>query len=730
MPLSVNNYNLKLIWESYNNWLRKKLWYKDISETDLIKRITWFNLVVISFAIVSGLTLLGLYLNLKGIYIFGLVLLLNLAAANIIFLLLKRNTDRIAFIGQNILLIATFIIIIYLGGIPYSGGLILNGITAILSIIILRNIKWVIWLTVEFVIMIIILALFQPYLTIPHEWNMRYNTLFFALNTLWMTVYCTVLVIKYIKYRTRLEEQENLRLKELDEVKTRLYTNITHEFRTPLTVILGMVDQVEKHPEEWSKKGLEKIRKNSKTLLNLVNQMLDLSKMEAGAMKVHYIQDNIILYLNILVESFHAIAAQKNIDLNFKSPMNQLRMDYDPEKILAIISNLLSNALKYSPPGGKVFLEALTNKEANKLIITVKDNGIGIPEEKLPYIFDRFYQIDENSLHHSAGSGLGLSLTKELVKLLDGEISAKSKLNEGTQVDLSLPIANESPLRDAFDNSEITEGVLPFVSIPFETSEKNHNHAEFDNELPVLLIVEDNTDVIDYLKALLNNDYHIETALNGKRGVQQALAVVPDIIISDVMMPVMDGFEMLKTIKMDFRTSHIPIILLTAKVDTPSKLEGLEIGADAYIAKPFNKDELFIRIKSLIQLRKKLQDRYGTRYQPKPSIDKTLQIEDAFMKRVLYVLEKNISNESFGVSHLCYALSMSRTQLYRKFKALSNKTVLAYFRSMRLQKAKELLCAQNLNVTQVAFEVGFKDLSHFSYSFKQEYGISPSEIIK
>lgn len=728
-PLNMANLTNKFspaqIIQKINNWIDGRLHNLGIPESEFLRRKAWIIANFLSLLTVSLLTLLLIILHISYMVIFGYAIIFILILVAIAYTTVRRNLDWLGFVNQLYIIIATFIIILYLGGIPHSGGLIINGLTVILTAIILRNIKWLIWLTISYISTIIALALLQPYLTVPEDWTSSLNLLFFVLNIVWMTIYLTIVLIQHIRFRTQTEENEKKRLMELDEAKTRLYTNITHEFRTPLTVILGMTDQMETDPKLWTNKGINKIRQNSYELLRLVNTTLDLAKMQSKAMPVNYIQGNIVLFLRYIVESFHETAENKEIRLFLQAKDQEILMDYDSGKISSIFSNLISNALKFTPNHGEVTLTVAADEEQKLLQVEVRDNGAGIPPDKLPHIFDRFYQVNENSIHHSGGSGLGLALVKELVQILEGEIRVTSNPGQGTVFQITLPISNQAELIPGVVPQQLSEG---YSNTIHAFQEFLNDPGQEENLSDLLLIVEDNADVVKYLYSLLEKEYRIEVAQNGEIALEKAVKQVPDLIISDVMMPVMDGFTLLKKVKDDMRTSHIPVLLLTAKADMASRLEGLGKGADAYLTKPFNKDELFIRIRKLVESRKILRERYASFRLPGDDPDATFNSEDRFMKKVQEILNENLTNEDFTISHLCASLFMSRTQFYRKFKALSDKTVSAYFRSLRLYRAKELLQTSNLNITQVAFEVGFKDLSHFSFAFKKEYGMSPSEL--
>lgn len=398
------------------------------------------------------------------------------------------------------------------------------------------------------------------------------------------------------RVRTR-KEAESLR--ELDAMKSRSYAEISHEFRTPLTVILGEIEEVQTKAATIDiQPEVDRIRRNGRQLLDLVNQILDLSKLESGAMKLHLEQLEVVHFLRYVLEAFHSLAEGKKITLHFKSEIPELYMDFDPQYLQQIVSNLFSNAIKFTLQAGRVDL--LLSKQNRFLEIIVKDTGIGIPEDKLPHIFNRYYQVDDS---HGAGSGIGLTLTKGLVELMGGTITVQSQLGKGTTFSVLLPVTQvhqKGTQPSIFNTSQISRPLPPPLA----------SRTPVDNNAPLLLLVEDNLDVLSYLQSCLQSQYRVVVAYHGEEGIEKAIELVPDLIVSDVMMPQKDGFELCQTLKTDSRTSHIPIILLTAKADIESKLSGLKRGADAYLAKPFDKQELLTRIQNLLEIRKKLQTYY------------------------------------------------------------------------------------------------------------------------
>ncbi len=531
--------------------------------------------------------------------------------------------------------------------------------------------------------------------------------------------------------RRKLEQEEARRLVELDSLKTRLYTNITHEFRTPLTVIQGMADHMQ--GDEQAKKL---IRRNSKNLLQLINQLLDMSKLESGKLNLELIQGDVIPYLHYLLEAFQSYAASRNIELSFSTELEQLVMDYDPEKIQHIMANLISNAIKFTQEDGFVqvrvaqVLEKDGKLDLPLIRIEVEDNGIGIQAKHIPHVFDRFYQVDDTNTRRGEGTGIGLALTKELVTLMNGSVHVASQMGQGTTFTVLLPITTEAAQSTAPHETALVDFTPLVPAVEQVEGQENSEAATLAQERPILLVIEDNPDVVAYIKMCLEGPYEVHAAYDGQSGIDKALELIPDIIISDVMMPRKDGFEVTEFLKNNERTSHIPIIMLTAKADADSRLEGLKRGADAYLAKPFDKTELMIRMAKLVELRKRLQERYGQARTPVPSDDVGLQIEDAFLQKVREAVYEQLDNAAFGVSELCETLHISQSHLYRKIKALTGKSIASHMRSIRLYRGYELLQSTDLTISEVAYDVGFTDPNYFSKTFHKEFGFPPSEAPK
>jgi|GEM_PF-1744108 len=527
--------------------------------------------------------------------------------------------------------------------------------------------------------------------------------------------------------------QQKEELEDLSQVKSRFFTNISHELRTPLTIIGGMVDQIRKQPKEWLDRGLAMIDRNNATLLRLVNQILDLRKLESGTLKLDLTHGDIISYLRYIVESFQSFAESKRIRLHFLDYSKTLEMDYDAEKMLQIISNLLSNAIKFTPEQGEVYLSVNheTGDAKDQLLIMVKDTGMGIPKDKLPHVFDRFYQVDDSATREGEGTGIGLALTKELVSLMKGSIRVESYIGKGTTFSLSIPVekasadialaaAEQAELATALVAKEVKSlNTQPLEGISVNANGENAEH---------LLIIEDNADVVEYLRVLIGDSYFISVAKNGEEGIERAISEIPDIIISDVMMPIKDGFEVCHTLKSNEKTSHIPIILLTAKVDIEAKMDGLRSGADAYLAKPFNEQELSIRLQNLLEIRQKLKQRYqNLEFEPVGEEADQLYLEDNFIKKLRTVIESKLEDTEISIPEICKQMGMSRSQLHKKVKALTNSSTTQVIRSIRLHKAKELLQNAELTISEVAYDVGFKDPAYFSRTFSEEFGMSPRD---
>ncbi len=560
------------------------------------------------------------------------------------------------------------------------------------------------------------------------------------------------------RLRQKIEHQEALRLREMDEFKGRFFTNITHEFRTPLTVILGMTEQLvqaETDAPKQHKLGL--VKRSGENLLRLINQILDLAKLESKTLKINYIQGDVLTFLKYISESLHSLANSQNLMLRVESDQTAIVMDYDPERLLQIVHNLLSNAIKFTPSGGRVVLRVSTDlagfKNLPSLNIEVSDTGAGIPADELPHLFERFFQAKNQEHSKAGGTGIGLSLTHELVKALGGEISVESTVGKGSTFLVKLPVVL-SPLTpkgepSTFNSAEFSKGistiVLPKLGSPLGVRGGATGLSQeglpliLESSNPHILLIEDNPDVIEYLAACLGENYQLDFAYNGRAGIEKALEAIPDLIVSDVMMPEKDGFEVVEALKNDERTSHIPIILLTAKADVESRIKGLRRGADAYLSKPFHQEELLVTVGNLLEQRKKLQAKYsvisdfGFRISdsapPQSAIENPQSgIEDVFLQKFRSIVEANLSDTDFEMPQLERALAMSRSQIFRKVKALTGKSPSLLIRSIRLHHGRHLLQTTTLSVSEIAYQVGYSALNNFSDAFMEEFGERPTAV--
>lgn len=552
---------------------------------------------------------------------------------------------------------------------------------------------------------------------------------------------------KEIEGKNRLLEEQSGKLQELDRIKSRFFANISHEFRTPLTLIMGPIEQMLSQcgdAEEQKKLGV--VLKNSQRLLSLINQLLELSKFDSGNMKLHATAQNIVPFLKGIVDSFSLIATENQLDLTFQveDDEDNISIFYDPAKLEDVVFNIMINAVKFTPPGGRIWVSVKrvdpgkTNASAipGFLEIEVCDTGIGIPGENLEYIFDRFYQAKSILEHKHKGTGIGLALTRELVKLHHGEIKVESSEGKGSRFVVLLPLGK----------SHLKPGEITWPETPY--SLKNHREIPAfhrtetrqtanvppaaeegtpgSREKEVILVVEDSADTREYIRSSLEPLYRVIEAKDGQEGLQTAQTVIPDLIISDIMMPEMDGHELCRVLKNQLNTSHIPVILLTARASDENIVQGLETGADDYITKPFNTKILYARIKNLIDLRRQLHREVDRKMTLQPASIPVSKIDTEFLEELDQVIEKNLPDPEFNVEELGRKLYMSRANLYRKIHAMTGKTPSEYIRSYRLKRSAQLFKRNFGSVTEVAFEVGFSSRTYFTKCFKEQFHQLPS----
>jgi len=552
----------------------------------------------------------------------------------------------------------------------------------------------------------------------------------YVLVLLFVLVFVPRYVINRIRLQENLKQEKIAREKEaaLNQMKLKFFTNISHEFRTPLSLISGPLDEIlleeEVNPHRI-KSQLEMIKRNADRLLRLINQLMDFRKVMQGNMKLKIQKGFLSSYVTQVADSFMGAAAQKHIHFQTDIEEQDEPCWFDHSKIETMLFNLLSNAFKHTCRNGNILLEL--SYSGGYASITVSDSGPGVKSEDRDRIFDRFYQSQDNNDHGEAGTGIGLSLVKELAELHKGSISLSDDNESGASFKLEVGVSKQ-----LFNDNDIvdTHVVTDEVSMaPEQVAVDVSTQLKDDESKPLVLVVEDNPDVMQYLKDILMPYFNIETSFNGVKGIEKASAVLPALIVSDVMMPEMDGFTFCKSVKDNFITSHIPVILLTALDGAESKIEGSEQGADAYITKPFDKQVLISRIKNLIQSRKQLKARFTEQWDFVEEIASS-SADKQFIKRAADMVEEMMHDPLFNVSQMVSEMKVSRTLLHMKLRELTGQSTSEFIRTIRLKQAAKLLKSGEKNVSEVTYAVGFNDPKYFSKSFKNLFGLTPSQFQK
>ena len=531
-----------------------------------------------------------------------------------------------------------------------------------------------------------------------------------------------------LSYRSLETEREKVKLKELDRLKSRFFANISHEFRTPLTLILGPVQQVKAQTENLTiQKQLKTAEKYAQNLLRLVNQILDLTKLEVGKMQLEPKIFDWIKMAKVITYSFESTAQQQQIQLVFKSVITHLPVSLDQSKMEQILINLIANALKFTPKGGKVEVESNLIQHNKSLQIVVRDNGIGISEADQKYIFQHFYQVDHPDFTvNQPSSGIGLSLTKELVNLHNGTIEVKSQRGLGTSFIIELPLK-------AIESTAMVEKVgassSPIIPTTLATTPNLADINRTSKDQVLILVVEDHPDIQQYIQSCLTETYQVVLASDGEMGIEKAIQEIPDLIITDIMMPKKDGYELTTTLKKHTATSHIPIIMLTGKSGKASKIAGLQATADDYLTKPFDAEELRLRINNLIINRQKWVRHFQNKAISKQAALSIPSMEDVFIQKALKVVEENLGDEQFSVEKLGQILRLDRTQLFRKLKAITGQNPSKFIRTVRLKKAYTLLSHRSATVGEIAFSVGFSSTNYFNRCFKEQFGKTPGAVM-
>jgi signal transduction histidine kinase/ligand-binding sensor domain-containing protein/DNA-binding response OmpR family regulator len=575
-------------------------------------------------------------------------------------------------------------------------------------------------------------------------WSKPKSIVIEILNSPWKSTWAitayiilTLLSLYYILkfYKNQLMLKNNLEIAknekekeiELSELKLNFFTNISHEFRTPLTLIISPLIELMENPELDPKvaKKLGFIDRNANRLLNLINQLLDFRKAEYGLLQLNVSKGNIVRFSKEVHLYFREMAKSKGIKYKFKHSEDEIIFPFDRNKIEIVLCNLLSNAIKYCSAADKITIEVA--KEESYCIITVKDSGLGMEADYLDKIFDHFYQIKSAESTEMIGSGIGLSFSKKIIELHHGSIEVKSEINKGTEFIIKLPLYLKYS-QDEIDTKFInTDNIEAYNTKWNENQIENLNISTKEN---TLLLIDDNQEILDYLKDILSDSYNILMANDGDEGFKIASTEIPDLIVSDVMMPGKDGITLCKELKSQIITSHIPVILLTARSSTVFEIQGLQTGADDYITKPFNPTIIKARIESLLENRKKIRTLLLNKIQFEPTqeeIAKDSNTESAFIHKAILLVENNLQNSSFSIDTMVEELNMSQSTLYRKIKSLTGLSLTSFIRSIRLKKAAHLILIEDLNLSQIAYEVGFNDYKYFKISFEKQFDCLPSK---
>ncbi len=582
----------------------------------------------------------------------------------------------------------------------------------------------------------------------PPWWRsgLAYFAYFFLL--VWVGWRAYQFQIRRIKEREQLafEHRETERVKALEQIKTNFFSNVAHEFRTPLTLIIEPLRQVLKNPLALGETATEKIRlaeKNSQRLLGLVNQLLDLAKIESGSMMLDLRRGDFSKTVRTVFESFLPLAEKRKIKLTMAVPPEIPQFEFDENKVELVLNNLISNALKFTEKDGTVKIEVETGQileSSNpQIFIKIADSGIGIAPENLGKIFDRFYQVDGSNTRAGEGTGIGLALSKELAELMGGGIAVESEMGRGSTFKFWLPTAKRVGERGPKNATALPEMAVPTAEFLGKTAPRR----AADAENPVVLVVEDNAELRNFIKQSIGAGWQVVEASDGEEGVKRAVELLPDLVVSDVMMPRKDGYQLLDELKNNELTAHIPIILLTAKTSFDSKIRGLRIGADDYLSKPFNTEELLARMENLVETRRRLRENFRKQNQnahfSKFEISENGKQGGAqpeflsppdkeFLRKFNLVLEKNLADEKLGVEDFAKKMFISRVQLHRKLKATTDQNATDFIKNYRLDRAHSMLKNREGMVGEIALRVGFGNEKYFSTVFKEKFGVSPSQV--
>ena len=524
------------------------------------------------------------------------------------------------------------------------------------------------------------------------------------------------------KFKIRQMERDAKKNEEVNQMKFRFFTNVSHELRTPLTLIISPLEGMLKETtDELQSTRLQLMYRNAQRLLHLVNQLLDFRKGEMSTHQLSLSEGDIISYVHSVCNSFLLMADKKHIQFSFFSGIDTFSMAFDADKVGKIVMNLLSNAFKFTPEGGRVtvMIEHVTGTP-DTLEIKIADTGIGISDVDKEHIFDRFYQADHKGVEETTGNGIGLSLVRDFVTLHEGEVKVFDNIGTGSVFVIQFPVKHVETQVQLPEETGMSVGDEEDREMKEEVREETGR-----KDFPLLLVVDDNEDFRIFMRYSLELQYRVKLAVNGNEAWEMMQEELPDLVISDVMMPQMDGNELCRLIKQDKRIAHIPVILLTARQNTEAKLEGLQTGADDYVTKPFNMTILVLRIRKLIELSRYHRVTQGM-IDPAPSEIVITSLDEKLIEKAIKYVEDNMSRTELSVEELSRELGMSRVHLYKKLLQITGKTPIEFIRVIRLKRAAQLLRESQLHVSEVAFEVGFNNPKYFSRYFKDEFGVLPS----
>ena len=560
----------------------------------------------------------------------------------------------------------------------------------------------------------------------PPPWKTWWAYLIYVLmigGLLWLSRHIKLNRI-YLQNRLQIANLNYEKEHEIAEIKSKFFTNISHEFRTPLTLMMGPLEDLSTDDKVDApiKTTVRKIQNQAQRLLSLINQLLDFHKAEAHGLTLNISIQDIVALSKSIATSFEEEAVRKGILFSFKSNKKELYLPIDKEKLESIVYNLLSNAFKFTNAGGEIRFEVNYVQAPQSLCqIIVADTGKGVRAEEKEKIFDRFYQVAQAEPGKYVGTGIGLAFVKDLIELHKGTIHLQDNQPQGSLFTIALPAAEVNhPEEELFESDDLQ-------TQEHEVADENDPET---TDLPILLVVEDNEELNQYLCKILSKSGEVISARDGKEGLEKALQTIPDLVVSDVMMPEMDGYALCKTLKEDNRTSHIPVILLTAKSDDLSHVEGIQLGADAYLGKPFKPAILISHVKNLIKSRKKLKELFAHRLNLEPSEVETASFNEEFIKNAIHFVEENIEKDEFSIDELAMQLNMSRSTFYRKLKALTGMSGSDFIRMIKLKRSAQLLKTGEYTVSMAAYQAGFNDLKHFRKSFQKQFGTTPSEYMK